>query len=344
MDNRVCRVCGKLYKSVSALNRHTLSAHSSHTYKCKYCPTEYKRTDNLNKHIAIKHGDMSALYNNNNWSGLANHKACDTTELSKITSQDRASSPITIMEGLPTLCTQAREINPPCQNNTPIEGKVLTGRSDRFIPKERRWTMQLQAHNPCPTPTIDKEKIKMILNKSSKKPVAVDPSQQLTSVDPLNLKRLPTRPMLYNPPAKKPKFRICNPVRPTPHVKVLLPNEVCPSAQPGPSRLEDQSSKNTQGEPKSPPPKQDIPSRPATPKRSCQSTLDKFVKRLRPTNVYKPALLQVQRELKEVDQLIHKFGVVEQDLQLSESSEDEDDDCDLRAAASALEDAVLNMD
>ena len=197
--------------------------------------------------------------------------------------------------------------------------------------------MGLEAQNPCPTPKIDKDKIRKILDKPTKRLVTVDPAHQSTSSDPLNLKRLPTRPLLYNPPAKMPKFRICNPVKPTQHSTVPSPNTAKSSGQIMPKPVS--SSIKDTGESSATTPKLAVKS-----KRCSQATLDKFVQKLRPNNVYKPALQHVQQEMHEVDKLINKMGIVEQDLQLSESSEDEDDDPELKVAAAALEKAILNMD
>ena len=81
MDNRICKVCGKLYKNSSSLKRHISSAHSTNLYKCKYCPAQYKRTDNLNTHLVTKHGEGLELMSRNSWDNLPCHQACDTVEL-----------------------------------------------------------------------------------------------------------------------------------------------------------------------------------------------------------------------------------------------------------------------
>ena len=133
-------MCGKAYKSTSALNRHSLSAHSSLTYKCKYCPTEYKRTDNQNRNMALKHGEF-AIIHPHNWGGFPNHKTCDT----EYYPESGASSPIKDLEGLPTLVTKVSEINPPTLT-TPVECKIFTGRADRFVPRQRKWTLELWAN------------------------------------------------------------------------------------------------------------------------------------------------------------------------------------------------------
>ena len=126
MDSRICKQCGKLYNSNSALKRHLSSAQSTHMYKCKFCPATYKRTDNLNKHLSDKHGEGS-YYLGNDWNSFPNHKSCSTDELRELNHCNRAVSPITVTDNLPTKTGHVREINPP-NHPKKATGKVLTGK------------------------------------------------------------------------------------------------------------------------------------------------------------------------------------------------------------------------
>ena len=206
MDNRICKVCGKLYKSPSSLRRHISSAHSTNLYKCKYCPAKYKRTDNLNIHMAQKHGEGLQLMSRNSWDNLPCHKSCDTTELHELTHMDRASSPITITDGLPCLTGKSREINPP--NKAPkTDGKILYGKIINSWRNERKWLKDFEANKPLKCKTVDKDKVKSILSQP-KRPIKFPKSQESVEIDPLNLKRIATQPVLFNPTAKKPTLRM----------------------------------------------------------------------------------------------------------------------------------------
>ena len=77
--------------------------------------------------------------------------------------------------------------------------------------------------------------------------------------------------------------------------------------------------------------------------KTSTNTLDKFLVQMRPGNIFKPFLQKVQSDLHQVDSLFSKFGSVEEDLQLSESSSD-DSDSELEDAACQLEKEVLKMD
>ena len=73
--------------------------------------------------------------------------------------------------------------------------------------KERQWSEQLTAQKPVATPNIDKEKIKKLLSQP-KKTVKFTASYKPSDLDTLDLKRLPTRPALFNPEAKKAKLSV----------------------------------------------------------------------------------------------------------------------------------------
>ena len=221
MNNRICRQCGKQYSSNCALRRHISSAHSNNVYKCKFCPATYKRTDNLNKHLADKHGEGN-FYLGNDWGSFPNHKSSSTTELREINSQSRACSPINELEGLPTLMGTVRDINPPNQPKQP-KGKVMTGKVIKSWRKERPWLKTLQAEKPLPKPKVDIEKIRETLAQP-KKLVKFPISQTSMNTDPLELKRLPTRPALFNPQLRPVKYSVANPAKKAPQVSLLLPN------------------------------------------------------------------------------------------------------------------------
>ena len=63
--------------------------------------------------MAQKQGEGLQLMSRNSWDNLPCNQSCDTEELYKLTHSDRASSPITTTEGLPSLTGTPREINPP---------------------------------------------------------------------------------------------------------------------------------------------------------------------------------------------------------------------------------------
>ena len=90
------------------------------------------------------------------------------------------------------------------------------------------------------------------------------------------------------------------------------------------------------------------PSKPYTPPNasmtgnsSRQPTLDFYINNLRPGNLFKPALVAVHQELNSVDNLFKRLGTVEDDLALSESSDEPDDD--MTNAAHDIEEEILKM-
>ena len=86
-----------------------------------------------------------------------------------------------------------------------------------------------------------------------------------------------------------------------------------------------------------------FPRKPVQPPKSApprQATLDMFIKRLKPGNIFKPALIAVSQELTQIDGLFQRLGHVEEDLALSESSES---DSDMEEISKELEQEVLKM-
>ena len=91
-----------------------------------------------------------------------------------------------------------------------FEGRILTGKVVNSFRKERQLNQQLTAQKPIATPNIDKEKIRKILSQL-KKMVKFTASNKPLDLHPLDLKRLPTRPALLNPEAKKVKLSVQDP-------------------------------------------------------------------------------------------------------------------------------------
>ena len=350
MDSRICRHCGKVYKSTGALNRHISSAHSTNVYRCKYCPTVYKRTDNLNRHLAEKHGEGMG-YSSNDWNSFPNHKECSTEELFHLNHTERATSPINSTEGMKTLTGKVREINP-ADFPKKTSGKVLTGKVIKSWRKERKWLQECKGQLTKPTPNIDHDKIKTILAQP-KKPVKFAEAQCSSSTDPLMLQRLPTKPAVYNPVAKPVKISVPNPKKAEASYagKVTLPNgeridqptqwgtHTEPAPVPGCSTQSNQWGTQNQSTPV--PKCSGYKTSNSSAKIVNTNTLDRFLVKMRPGNIFRPALQAVQKEIHQVDTLFSKFGTVEEDLNLSESSSDSDSDLE---EASLLEKAVLKMD
>ena len=256
--------------------------------------------------------------------------------------------------------------------------------------KERQWSQQLTAQNPVSTPNIDKEKIQKILNQP-KKPVKFTTSYKPADLDPLDLKRLPTRPALFNPEAKKVKLSVqapkmtkmaptqahnnkaiphttmsntvppsgtsCEPgqfnpppatpgpssASPTGTANTGVKNFYPPAATPGPSSAAPTGTVQSQAKPSMKPIEEYFTKKPVQHPKSAtprQATLDMFVKKLKPNNIFKPALTAASQGLTKIDGLFQRLGHVEEDLALSESS---DSDSDLEEASKELEKEVLRM-
>ena len=118
---------------------------------------------------------------------------------------------------------KVREINP---NNQPKEakGKIMTGKVMKSWRKEIPWLKTLQAEKPLPKPKIDIERIKEKLA-LPKMAIKFPASQTSGNTDPLELRRLPTRPALFNPQLRPVKYSVTNPVKRAHQVSLLLPNK-----------------------------------------------------------------------------------------------------------------------
>lgn len=65
-DVHFCRECGKMYKNLSSLNRHTRYGCGPEKIKCicQFCGKTYSRPDTLMDHVARAHQPATSIFNN----------------------------------------------------------------------------------------------------------------------------------------------------------------------------------------------------------------------------------------------------------------------------------------